>query len=67
MRSNHGASAASETVFRPCASVQCPSVRGGVPWWWFSERFGAYRNRQAADLGLKPSPRDAAVTSSPPL
>lgn len=34
-------------------SVEPASVRGGVPWWWFTEQFGDYRARTAKALGMK--------------
>ncbi len=37
-------------------SVEPATVRGGVPWWWFSDRFGDYRKRAAADLGMIATP-----------
>ncbi|MFN4281541.1 MAG: TauD/TfdA family dioxygenase [Alphaproteobacteria bacterium] len=37
-------------------SVEPGTVRGGVPWWWFSDRFGDYRQRAAADLGMIATP-----------
>lgn len=38
---------------RAYGSVEPASVRGGVPWWWFSEQFGDYRARAAKMLGMK--------------
>lgn len=52
-----------ETWKHAYGSIEPNSVRGGVPWWWFTERFGAYRNRQAVDLGMTPSPRDAGAVA----
>ncbi len=37
-------------------SIEPASVRGGVPWWWFTKQFGAYRARTAAALGMIATP-----------
>jgi hypothetical protein len=37
-------------------SIEPASVRGGVPWWWFTKQFGDYRKRTAAALGMIATP-----------
>jgi hypothetical protein len=37
-------------------SVEPATVRGGVPWWWFTDKFGPYRERTARGLGMISTP-----------